>query len=183
EDDIIRYAIEASRKEDNDPIDNSVIEYAELKKIKSAKQEKFYPFDPSTKRTSAIVKEGSKRYYVTKGAVHTILTLKMSGRVNHRLVAKTVEEFAAKGFRTIAVAKSGNGKEWKLCGLIALYDAPRSDAKELVQEIHALGVKTKMLTGDNIKVAMQIASEVAMGDKIYDITAERKNEKRSCKGK
>jgi len=177
EDEIIRYAVEASRKEDNDPIDNSVIEYADLKKIKSAKQEKFYPFDPSTKRTSAIVKDGSKRYYVTKGAVHTILTLKMSGRVNHKLVAETVEEFATKGFRTIAVAKSENGKKWKLCGLIALYDAPRTDAKELVQEIHALGVKTKMLTGDNIKVAMQIASEVSMGDKIYDITAERKNEK------
>ncbi len=177
EGDIARYAVEASRKEDNDPIDNAVIEYAEIQKIKTNPQKKFYPFNPSTKRTSAIIGSGKGSYYVTKGAVHTVMALGITGRVDKKEVLKTVEEYASKGFRTIAVAKSKDGKRWTLCGLMALYDAPREDAKELVDELHSLGVKTKMLTGDNIKVAMQIASEVGMGNKIYDITAERKNEK------
>ncbi|MCL4404798.1 plasma-membrane proton-efflux P-type ATPase [Candidatus Marsarchaeota archaeon] len=177
EEEVVEFAVESSRKEDNDPIDNAIIEYADIKKIRSNKQEKFYPFDPSTKRTSAIVIGGKSKYYTTKGAVHKIIELKLSGKVDKKLILKTVEEYASKGFRTIAVARSDNGTAWKLCGLIALYDPPRRDAKELVEEIHSLGVRTKMLTGDNIKVAMQIASEVGMGDKVYDITSERKNEK------
>ena len=177
EDEIAEYAVEASREEDNDPIDNAVIEYANIKGIKSNKQEKFYPFDPSTKRTSAIVSSGKKRYYITKGAVHTIMGLKIDGRLDRKLVSKTVDQFALKGFRTIAVARSEDNKKWRLCGLIALYDPPRSDAKELVDELHELGVRTKMLTGDNIKVATQIAGEVGMGNGIYDITKERSNER------
>ena len=100
EDEIAKYAVEASRKEDNDPIDNAVIEYADIKKIKTNQQKKFYPFDPSTKRTSAIISSGKGSYYVTKGAVHTVMTLGIMGRINKKEVLKTVEEYASKGFRT-----------------------------------------------------------------------------------
>ncbi|MCL4371745.1 plasma-membrane proton-efflux P-type ATPase [Candidatus Marsarchaeota archaeon] len=174
---VIEYALEASRKEDNDPIDNAIIDYAKINEISSHKQEKFYPFDPSTKRSEATIIQGKLHYYVTKGAVHTVIKMCTVKRKDAGNVRRIVEEFAADGFRTIAVAKSTNNKSWKLCGLIALYDSPRSDAKELIEEIHGLGVRTKMLTGDNIKVAEQIAKEVGMGSRIFDITAGRKNEK------
>ncbi len=178
EDEVIKYAAEASRQEDNDPIDNAILDYAGIKKIKYARQLKFYPFDPSTKRTSGLIAEGKSKYYATKGAVHTVFALNVLNKGLYEEAKSTVEEYASKGFRTIAVGKSSDGKRWRIYGLIALYDTPRADAKELINELHGLGVKTKMLTGDNIAVAMQISKEVDMGSQIIDISKERNNPKK-----
>ena len=54
-----------------------------------------FAVDPSTKRTSAIISSGKGSYYVTKGAVHTVMTLGITGRVNKKEVLKTVEEYRA----------------------------------------------------------------------------------------
>ena len=60
---------------------------------------------------------------------------------------------------------------------MALYDIPRPDAKQLIDELNALGVSAKMITGDNIAVANEIAREVDLHGDIIDIRAkDNKNE-------
>lgn len=46
----------------------------------------------------------------------------------------------------------------KLFGLIALRDEPRADAKEGLARLHALGVRTVMLSGDNARAASAIGN-------------------------
>ncbi len=170
---VLGFASDASRLEDNDPIDNAIINYIRPMGIKTGKQLSFIPFDPSSKRTEALISSGKKRYYVTKGAAHVIMEkCAMDGKTHSKLQAE-VEKFASQGFRTLAIAvnKSPNGK-WTFIGLLALYDRPRPDAKELIDELNALGVSVKMITGDNIAVANEIAREVDLHGKIIDIRAK-----------
>ncbi len=49
-----------------------------------------------------------------------------------------------------------------LVGLVTLYDPPRPDAKQLIATLHDLGVPVKMLTGDALAVASEIAHGVGL---------------------
>ena len=60
-------------------------------------------------------------------------------------------------------------------GLIPLYDPPRSDSKEAIEEASKNGVKVKMVTGDNIAVAKYISRLLGIGENVYSIK-ELKNE-------
>jgi H+-transporting ATPase len=170
ESEVVEYAIESSRREDNDPIDNAILNY-NVKEVKTRKQLTFSPFDSSTKRTESTVEGG---YSVAKGASQVIISMCEVSKSDKKKADETILRFAGNGFKTIAVAKKTNSK-WQLAGLIALYDAPRADSKELVQDLKNLGVKVKMITGDNIAVAREIAGELEIGSNIVDLTAEKTN--------
>ena len=73
-----------------------------------------------------------------------------------------VSESAAKGYRTLAVARGPETGTPTLLGLVTLYDPPRPDAKQLIATLHDLGVPVKMLTGDALAVASEIARGVGL---------------------
>ncbi len=52
--------------------------------------------------------------------------------------------------------------EDKALGLIALRDEPRADAAEAVMQLHALGIASVMLTGDNPRTAKAIADTLGI---------------------
>jgi len=81
-----------------------------------------------------------------------------------------MSEFAAKGYRTLAVAKADDQKRPELVGLVTLYDKPRSDSKQLVHELRDLGISVKMLTGDALPIAREIATEVGLGENVIKAT-------------
>ncbi len=165
---VVRYAAEASRLEDNDPIDNAVLDYSSGMGIKAGNQISFSPFNPSTKRTEAKISGGSsgRAYEVTKGSVLSVMKLvSLSGRERKQVDAEA-SRLAGNGLRAIAVAVKSGRSGWKLSGLIALYDAPRPEAKRLVGELISLGISVKMITGDSLPVADEIAGEVGIGKNI-----------------
>ncbi len=170
--DVVLFASLASRDETKDVIDLAVIGYAKASGIDSSayKQVSFTPFEPATKRSEAIIDHGAQRFKVTKGAPQMIVSICHSVSEETRTQAnKAVEELSQKGYRTIAVAKSEAGAPdtFQLVGLLPLADPIRPDSKSVIEELKTLGVKTKMLTGDNIAVAKEIAHQVSIGDKIY----------------
>ena len=175
---VLQFASEASRADDNDPIDNAIINYVKPMEVKTGRQLNFMPFDPSSKRTEALVSSGKKRYYVTKGAAHVIMGMCAIDKVARSKLQAKVEKFASEGFRTLAIATRASPRsKWAFMGLLALYDIPRPDAKDLIDELKALGVSAKMITGDNIAVANEIAHEVDLHGGIIDIRAkDNKNE-------
>lgn len=59
-------------------------------------------------------------------------------------------------------------------GLIAFFDAPRETAKEAVAELHALGMKVTMLTGDHPGAAHAIARMIGIEDVRADARPEEK---------
>jgi H+-transporting ATPase len=173
--DVIKYASEASRKEDNDPIDNAILDQGILLGIESGRQEAFTPFDPSIKRTEATIIWGSTKYRVAKGAPKIIANLcNLDKRAANRFYA-LISEFSKKGYRTIAVATKKS--RWELRGVVALSDRPRKDSKSLIKELRGLGIEVKMITGDNTAVAAEISNEVGLGNEIielnnYDLSAD-----------
>ena len=169
------YAILASKRENNDPIEKPIFEYADehgiSKLAKYYEVIKFIPFDPVRKRAEAIVKRKNGECIVAvKGAPQVILALSNTEEVDEEAINDKIEEFAENGFRTLGVAfKRCDEDQFHFIGLIPLYDPPREDSKEAIQEAKTKGVEVKMVTGDNIAVAKYIAKILGIGDNILDI--------------
>jgi H+-transporting ATPase len=173
-DDVAIMAALASKEELHDVIDSAVISYAKKlpTKMEGYLQVSFTPFDPSTKRAEAIIEHKGQRFRVVKGATQVVLPLCKIDEEIAKNVQSEVESLSGKGCRTLAIAKSMGDDlgSLKLVGLLPLADPPRPDSKETIEELKGLGVKAKMLTGDNAAIAREIASEVGLGDQIYSMS-------------
>ena len=65
----------------------------------------------------------------------------------------------------------------QILGLLAVADRVKPFAKEAVQEIHRLGKKVMLITGDNEKTAAAIASQVGIDDVMANVLPGQKAEK------
>jgi len=67
------------------------------------------------------------------------------------------------------------GEEVK--GLIAVADTIKPESGDAVKDLHALGMKVSMLTGDNVQTARTIAREVDIDETVADVLPEEKSRK------
>ncbi len=167
--DIFKYAAEASRAEDKDPIDMAVLDKASELMINTGKQQSFVPFDPSTRMTSAIISGKSGEYGAAKGSFQVIAKLCRLKSHENSKYEKMLESFSKDGYRTIAVARKK--PRWQIIGIIAIYDKPRKESKSLIEELRSLGIKIKMITGDNAEVAGEISGEVGLGGDVISFSS------------
>jgi H+-transporting ATPase len=77
-----------------------------------------------------------------------------------------VERLSNKGYRVIAVAEGKTDDDIKIVGVAALYDKPRPDSQELITELKEVGISVKMLTGDALPIAKEVAEQVGLGGNI-----------------
>jgi H+-transporting ATPase len=135
-----------------DPIDKVTIltlrRYPKAKEILNMgwKTEKFTPFDPVSKRITAVCHMGGDKYVCAKGAPKAILNLSNCDEETARLFREKTAEFARRGFRALGVAYQKNDGPWVLLGLLSMFDPPREDTAQTIVEAQALGVPVKMLT-------------------------------------
>lgn len=162
----------ASRAEDRDPIDLAVLAgLHDEASLKAYTQQTFQPFDPVTKRTEATVKgpDGAV-FHAAKGAPQVITALAKLAGADLEAANKAVDAYAAKGFRTLGVARTDASGKWRFLGFIPLYDPPRPDSKETIAKAEAYGVRVKMVTGDDVAIARQIAGDLGLGTGIQPAT-------------
>jgi H+-transporting ATPase len=160
----------ASRAENNDTIDLAILGGLKDKdSLKAYEVGHFMPFDPVHKRTEAAVtgKDG-KTFKVTKGAPQVILELSANVGQVKSAVEKAVNEFAARGFRSLGVARSEGDGPWQFLGVLPLFDPPREDAKANIAKARQMGVTNKMVTGDALAIARETAQKLGMGSSILD---------------
>jgi H+-transporting ATPase len=160
---VLGIAALASSDGGQDPVDGA-IRAAAAKKAASdlPKLVKFVPFDPATKMSEATATEpGGATVRAVKGAFAAVAKLTQSDPE----AAKIANELEGKGFRVLAVA-IGPPTALKLAGLIALSDPPRPDSAALITELHALGVRAVMVTGDAPATAAIVAHDVGMDGKV-----------------
>jgi H+-transporting ATPase len=157
----------ASKEENRDAIDQAVMEGLKDKDALTAYElVKFTPFDPIHKRTEATLKHGDQTFKVTKGAPQVIVQLCVMDDATETRALQAVDELAAKGFRTLGVARCDDGDHWQFLGLLPLYDPPRLDAAETIAETQAHGIAVKMITGDNVAIGREIAGQLGLGTNI-----------------
>jgi H+-transporting ATPase len=155
----------ATQRSSEDAIDLAVVTALQTSAaLEAFKQTAFTPFDPVSKRTIATVvdSEGKISHYA-KGAPQAISALAKPSRDVLTRYQNEVSALADKGERALGVARSDDGADWELVGLISLMDPPRPDAKATIAEAEALGLNVKMVTGDDVAIGNQIASELGMG--------------------
>ncbi|KAG6331111.1 hypothetical protein ID866_7978, partial [Astraeus odoratus] len=103
-----------------------------------------------------------------------LLFINSTIELENRLEAD-VEEFASRGLRALAVAyeevdgddHEADGNGFELIGLLAIFDPPREDTKQTIDDALALGVKVKMVTGDQLAIAKETGRRLGLGDHMY----------------
>ena len=159
----------ASREEDRDAIDEAVLEgLADKDRLKAFRQTAFVPFDPVHKRTEATIQDASgSTFQVAKGAPQVIMEMAgLSGDMQAR-AQRVVDAFAEQGYRALGVARKDSGAAgWTFLGILSLFDPPREDSAKTIAYTRAYGVSMKMVTGDNLAIAKQIAAKLGLGSNI-----------------
>ncbi|MEL0636451.1 plasma-membrane proton-efflux P-type ATPase [Marinomonas sp. TI.3.20] len=169
-DEVILNGALASRADNNDTIDLAVLGgLKDSDLLKAYEVVHFQPFDPVHKRTETTVKtkEGNS-FKVTKGAPQVIMSLVSNMDQFKNEVENAVNEFAARGFRSLGVARTDEGGKWQFVGILPLFDPPREDAKETIATALELGVTIKMVTGDALAIAKETAKKLHLGANILD---------------
>ena len=157
----------ASQEANQDPIDLAFLAAAKAQKalhgVPAVTPICFTPFDAKNRRTEAVVEQNGQRLRVMKGAVRTVAEAACGLKPQEvDAIEVGIRAAAAKGYRTLAVARGEDNGNLNLLGLVSLYDPPRSDAKGLIATLLELGVPVKMLTGDALPVAREIGAGVGL---------------------
>ncbi len=172
EKDVLLFGTLASREENGDLIDVAIIKKGGEEQVDSGsfKLGNFKPFDPVSKMTESEIEGPQGSFKVAKGAPQAILAL-AANSTSSSSVDKNVETFASKGYRALGVASNDSKGDWRYVGLIALQDPPREDSAETIKTARSLGVRIKMVTGDHVSIAKEIAKMVGLGTNIEPASA------------
>ena len=156
---VLALAALASADGGQDPVDAAIRSAASSKGVPDAPRLiKFVPFDPAQKMSEATATDSTgDTQRIVKGAFAVVIGLAQPSPA----ATAAANELEGQGFRVLAVA-AGPQAAMKLAGLIALSDPPRADSAALVSELHALGVRTVMVTGDAPATAAIVAHAVGL---------------------
>jgi Mg2+-importing ATPase len=167
------------------PIDDAVRNQEHIDISRYSKLDEI-PYDFNRKLLSILVSDHSgekeKSVLVTKGAVLSVLDAcataeKPDGTIVDMSSVMTsiqdcYQDLSGKGFRTLGVAYREMGgvprvskddeKGMTFLGILSLFDPPKEDVSETIEELEALGVKLKVVTGDNKLVAAHVGVLVGM---------------------
>lgn len=160
---LILAACLASKEENRDAIDDAVLGALEDKeRLKLYAQDKFVPFDPVSKRTEATLTGDGGSFKCSKGAPQVMAELCGLEGAESRRAQEIVEKLAAKGYRTLGVARAEGDGPWRFLGLLPMFDPPRDDSAETIVQATEHGIDVKMVTGDNLAIAREIARQLGM---------------------
>jgi H+-transporting ATPase len=156
---LLGLAAVASADGGQDPVDASIRSAASSKGAKLPKLIKFIPFDSANKTSeaTAVDPSGNGTMRIVKGAYDAVTRLAPPMPE----LSASATELEAKGFRLLAVT-TGTATAMRLAGLIALSDPPRADSAAMIAEMHILGVRTVMVTGDAPATAAIVARAVGL---------------------
>jgi len=166
------YGALAARGDDEDPI-NLAVRGAIKDQNKFSKYHisHFLPFDAVRKHTEATIEdEDGKTFYTALGAPQVILEKSINKEEVTSEVENAINSFAQKGYRVLGVAKADEEGQWKMVGLLSLFDPPREQAKDTIADARDMNVDVKMITGDHIAIAKETAEQLGIGTNIFDVS-------------
>ncbi|MDE1814700.1 MAG: plasma-membrane proton-efflux P-type ATPase, partial [Thaumarchaeota archaeon] len=165
--DVILYGALASNEANQDPIDLAFRAAAKTNiPLDGYSQTEFVPFDPQTRMTGSTVQRSGEKFHVRKGSFKAICSYCKMTDENTASLSNEADALSAKGLRVIAVAKENREGRFDLVGLAGVADRIRQDSRETVLQLNDLGVSVKMLTGDALPIAKNIAPQIGLGNNI-----------------
>ncbi|CAL5054002.1 unnamed protein product [Urochloa decumbens] len=175
---VVLYAARASRTENQDAIDASIVGMlADPREARAGIQEvHFMPFNPVDKRTAITYIDSDGTWHrISKGAPEQIIELCRLREDVSRRVHAIIAKFADRGLRSLAVArqrvpegnKDASGTPWQFLAVLPLFDPPRHDSAETIRRALNLGVNVKMITGDQLAIGKETGRRLGMGTNMY----------------
>ena len=168
EGDVLLYGALASKEANQDPIDIAFLTAATEAHmpLDAYLQTEFVPFDPKTRMTEATINKAGEKFFVRKGSFDTICAACNVPEEKAKDMLKLAEALSEKGLRAIAVAKGDNRGRLQFVGLAGIADRIREDSRGIMEQIRGLGVEVKMLTGDSLPIAKNIAQQIGLGKNV-----------------
>lgn len=168
-------------------VDKAILVYGKQhnidSKIESYEKVDELPFDYTRKKQSVVVKSKSGYRMITKGAMEEIIkdcthvivdkkTVKLDEARKEEIKEKA-KSLAKKGMQVIALAekRSYNGpenfntnyeKDMTFAGFVGFLDPAKKDVKTTITNLSKIGIKTKILTGDNPYATRNICDLVGL---------------------
>jgi P-type Mg2+ transporter len=163
------------------PIDEAIRNYRKLD-LSGYKKLDEIPYDFLRKRLSILVSHDKTNLMVTKGALLNVLAVCTTAETGDGTIIdinkvrdqiqKHFEEFSDKGLRTLGVAYRNMGSESRIdkdheadmtfSGFLILYDPPKPNIIETIENLKNLGVALKIITGDNHLVAATVSQQIGL---------------------
>jgi H+-transporting ATPase len=150
-----------------DPIDKAILGgLDDIDDLDEYITKEFRPFDPTRKMADADIEHQGRKFTVAKGAPQAILKLVGPDEKTSKEVNPKVEDLGKNGFRALGVARKGQNEKWQYLGLLSLLDPPREDSAEVVKAAKDHGIDIRMVTGDHLAIAKQVAKQLDLGQDI-----------------
>lgn len=170
----------------NNPLDEAII--ASLKcDIQNYIKTEEIPYDFVRKRLSVAVRDTTRPdelpLLITKGALENILAVCTRVVEDGQVIpldkthsAAIIRHFTAwsdQGYRVLGLAVKPvqpmleypveEEKDMQFCGFLLFFDPPKPDTQKTIDDLKALGVNLKIITGDNRRVAEHVAKSTSLG--------------------
>lgn len=139
------------------PIAHAIISYAKEKQIDLKNVSKFNSIEG--KGISGIIDE--QEYHVGN--------IKLIRELGIKFEAQDLEKYTSQGKTPVLLA---NNKE--LLGFVMVADEVKKESKESINNLHKLGIKVIMLTGDEEKTAKYIALQVGIDEVVAHVLPQDK---------
>ncbi len=179
------------------PLDAAVMAFRHLR-IDNYVKVSEVPFDFERKRSSVVVRHGSDRLIIARGAPEEILrvsvnygddTQALSDSLRHKIM-KEFESLSQEGFRVLGVARKAvaakrqhtidDERDMTFLGFIAFLDPAKKTVAATLKHMHDNSIEIKILTGDNALVTQKIAHDIKLnikgvltGAEIEDMSDEK----------
>jgi P-type Mg2+ transporter len=141
------------------------------------------PYDFVRKRMSVVVADNGKQVMIVKGALENVLEVCNQAQIGESIdqlneslrkeIHHRFEEWSEQGYRVLGLASRAVNSEVHTFerkdeqnlvfqGFLLFLDPPKEKVGETIQQLEKLGVKLKIITGDNRLVAGHIAQMVGL---------------------
>ncbi|TAK86795.1 MAG: magnesium-translocating P-type ATPase [Betaproteobacteria bacterium] len=160
----------------DNPLDAALVAAGEKRGLKTAALHKVdeIPYDFIRKRLTIVVDDGAAggHLVITKGAFDNVLAICALEPLRRQSCEAYYRRMGAQGFRVLALASRRvtarerygreDEQEMQLAGFLLFADPPKPGVERTIRELAELGIRTKMITGDNRYVAAHVAAAVGL---------------------
>lgn len=162
------------------PIDRAILEHRQFDVTEVEKRDEI-PYDFVRKRLSVLLSLSGEPWLVTKGALSNVLRACSHAESSNgeRVAIESVQpmidsrftELSSQGLRVLGLAirtvdepgvSPSSECQMTFIGFLVFSDPPKADARQTLEELRQLGVRLKMITGDNRAVAATISRGVGI---------------------
>jgi calcium-translocating P-type ATPase len=138
------------------------------------------PYEPQNRFSAIMMERDGETFQFSKGSAETVLEHCDATKQEKEAILKEVDEWALKGYRTIALAYKESLNEstitlgnFNYLGFVAIIDPLREESLEAINKAKEAGIEVIMITGDHPNTALCIAKELGIATSDEAVMSEK----------